>query len=452
MPTPRAYFFAQYPKDFALCAGLAAVLRSVRPDVPLELIASREPNSAGYDWSIFESRFDRVRWVDYVLDRHWRHAFNARGLIRAYTRTFPRIRRIRAQFARIELEPGSVAFAFDGYSLNQAMFLRHAEQSPDVRSVLIMEATEQAALSDFIVGVQESLYLSLAYRSFGTADVDVYWMRPRAGGTTSQREVRFRSQPADYTFYGQHAALREELAPGQAFFPFLGDDVPRETPGDAVVFGGIFEWEPLIGLDAFYKRYNELIEVIRVKHKGSRLVYLPHPAPRDEADSEVSRLDLRGFEVVRGTSAEAFVAGETSIASAYAVVSTALVSAANLGVQPHFLYPLFDVEAIAPELATRYDERWAASGRDWMVVRSLEELRADGARGELAGPRARAWNATVGLLAAVGLVEPTGGHHAELTPESRWAPRSNPALLGTLNLLLGVPSLGGVVRHLFRRR
>ena len=412
MTSNAAYLFAQYPKDFAMCAGLADILREVKPGLPLHLVCAMEPNSCTYQWDALSDRFESVQWVRMAMHGGLRGRLNLRGLSWALTRGFSAARKARKDMGKLQLEPNSVAFAFDGFTLNQSIFLRRIREEPDVTSVLITEQTDDALLSDFVPGYAESLYLNLFQHFFGTAYYDVFWMRTEGYRRTNQREQRFRSNPADYTFFGEYAFRRSALRPSQTYWPYYLKDQSHSTnqshstdQESVIVYGGIFEWIPLISMEPFYQRYNEILELIRKKHQGQRLIYLEHPGQPAERARELMRLDLRGFEVVEDISSEAIVTQRRSITTAYAVVSTALFTTACLGVRTHFLYRLFDDDSIPELLKQRMDRRWTPEIHPDMCLKSVERWLSGEADYTLEPSSDRVRAATAKMLEVVGALD-----------------------------------------------
>ena len=462
MTTPQAmtrnaaYLFAQYPKHFAMCAGLADIIREVKPELKLHLICATEPNSAGYDWDALSHQFDTVQWIKRAMHGAWRGRFNLRGLVWAFTRGFSAARKARDDMRKLRFEPNSVAFVFDGFSLNQSIFLRRIRKDPGVSSVLISEQTDDALLSDFVLGYDESLYLNLFQRFFGTAYYDVFWMRTAGHRRTAQREHRFRNNPADHTFFGEYPFRRPDLSPGQTYWPYYRRD--QSHPADrqsVVVYGGIFEWVPLISLEPFYARYNELLQLIRTRHQGQALLYLEHPGQNEEREREVQRLDLRGFEVVRDISSEALVTRDRSITTAYAVVSTALFTTACLGVRTHFLYPLFDDDSIPTLLKQRLDSRWASEVHPDMCLRSVERWMGGETDYTLEPSSDRVRAATIRMLEAVDLLNAgeaaTAGPGPQVTPEERWLEPLRPWWpVGLLRAVIGIPPTYSVRKRIGR--
>jgi hypothetical protein len=456
MTKNAVYFFAQYPKEFAMCAGLAEIIREVKPSLPLHLVCATEPNSSNYQWDALLYPFDSVQWVGTAMEGPSRGRVNARGLALALSRRFPAAWRVREEMRRLQFAPNSVAFVFNGYTLNQSIFLRRVQEDPGVVSVLFTEETDDALLTDFAPDYLQSLYLNLFQHFFGTAYYDVFWMRTLDRRGTSQREHRFRNNPADYTFYGEYAHRRRTLCPGQTFWPYYRKDQSHPTDGHAaIVYGGMYNWERLISVDSFYRRNNELLKLIRTKHKDERLLYLAHPARPEEGDSEVDRLDLDGFEIIRGISSEAIVSQDRSITTAYSVFSTALFTTACLGVRTHFLYSLFDDESIPKQLKDRLDRRWASQVHLDMRLTSEMRWMSGEADYTLDPSLDRVWSASVKMLEIVDVLEPGEGGTlvsvGEVKPETRWLrPPEAWSLPGFIRAVLGIPPTYSVRNRVFR--
>jgi hypothetical protein len=451
-PQPReaAYFFAQYPKDFALCAGLAKIVHEINPQLPLHLVCAAEPNSKAHRWNVFLDQFDSTQWIKSAMHGGLKSQFNARGLFRALTSAFPVAREAKNEMSNVEFAPNSVAFAFDAFSLNGSIFLRRVQNEPSALSVLFAEQTDDALLSDYVFGYSESFFLNLFQRWFGTALFDVFWMRTPEGERTSQREYRFRNKPSDYVFFGEHAFRRNSLRPGQAYWPYYRSELPEAgTDGAIVVFGGMYEWEALISLVPFYRRYNELLAMIRAKHPNHRLVYLAHPSLPGESEREIERLDLDGFEILRGISSEALVETDRRITTAYSIYSTAIFTTACMGLRTHFLYRLFDDDSIPEALKQRLDGRWDAPIHPEMVIRSSEKWMDGENDYDVSSSSDRVRSATVSVLRNVGVevTKPSDfGKQLIVTAEERWLPPlAAIARIEALRNIIGIPSGYGVV-------
>lgn len=370
MDKNAVYFFAEFPIELAAWAGLASIIREVRPDIPLELIYPGAWSSSSYSWDTVFSCFDRVHKINGIWwPGNWRAGITGGNLFRALFKGFPKARRVLSDLKAIPLQPNSLAFVFNGWSLNQMLFLKRVKLEAEVDSVLITEERDDSLLSDYTLNYSQSYFMNLYLHFFGTAYLDVYWMRTDES-RTAQREYRFRNKPADFVFTGTHAPRFHSLKPGHVFFPFYRKGRASPTSTESVVlFGMIFEWEPALSADLCYQRYNELIELIREKHPNTRLIYKPHPG---QTAQQRDKVDLKGFEIISDMSSEELVMKEQSITTAYAFISTSSHTAACLGIRSHFLYPLFDNKCVPDTMMQRY-ESWASSEViPEMCIRSID--------------------------------------------------------------------------------
>ena len=108
----------------------------------------------------------------------------------------------------------------------------------------------------------------------------------------------------------------------------------------------------VLAFAAFYERLNELLELIRRKHAGCRLLYNPHPGETDES----SFLDLEGFDHAAHLTSESLVNSDRSITTLYSVTSTSTLTSVYYGARGHWLYPLFDESVIAPEVVRLWND------------------------------------------------------------------------------------------------
>lgn len=417
-----AYFFAEYPIEFTMWAGLADTIKEVRPELQLVLVHVGEPKSQGYDWRPILDRFDHVHRVGRVT---YVGGWEPYGVYTTLTRGFPGARRATSELQNIELKPNSVAFVYNGTTLNQSIFLKRAQAEAQVDSVLLTEHTDDLLIDDFVLSYGQSLFFNLYLHFFGPAYVDLYRLRTLDGARTRQRELRFRDKPADFVFAGEYPHRNPSLRPGQVYLPFSPRNGRRAATAESVaLFGDIFEWEPYLSVEACYRRYNEIIDLIRQKHPGARLIYKPHPG---EGDRERAKLDLTGFETVSGISSEILVMRDPSISTAYSFTSTSVFTAAGLGVQSYFLYPLFGEDCIPEALRRRYERRWHSRAHPEMCIRSVEEWMSCNYDYEPKNMSNHVRSSTLQMLQLVGIAESSkeceSEPHIGVTPETRWAAR-----------------------------
>jgi hypothetical protein len=439
-----AYFFAQYPRDYAASAGLANALRQIAPDLPLILIRAAEPNSSSYRWDIFLKSFDQVHEVSCATYARWEHGINVRSIVSNLIEGFPNAYRVKRELEKIEFLPNSVAFVFDGYSLNDSLFLKRLRKEPSVQSILITEVPDdEALLSDYFFGHEHSFLINLYQRFFGTTYQDIYLMRTTNNERTRQREHRFRTKAADFVFYAQQPT-RRLLSPGQMYWPFYFPN-QIERKGDTVlIVGGIYQCVTLVALDSFYQRYNELLALIKEHHKGAKLIYLCHPSSLEERERELNRLQLDGFEILHSRSAEQLVLENPEISAAYSVFSNAIFSLSALGVPSYFLYELFDRESIPDILKRRLQRRWASSIYPKMQIKSVDEWKNGVNDYSIYNVQNQVFEAVLSMFQSIGLLQGEIPEHSDafkVIPEERWMWVNKPESVSDHPArILGVPS------------
>jgi hypothetical protein len=422
------YFFAEYPIEFAMWSGLANIIREVRPDIPLVLIYTKEKNSSDYMWDSILERFDHVHEVTNVTwAGNWRTGLTGRNVLRTLTKGFYSARKVAAELRNIKFQPNSVAFLYNGMTLNQMLFLKRVKSEKETDSVLIAQNIDNSLLSDYIVNYSQSYFFNLYSHFYGTAYSDIYWMRTE-GYRANRREFRFRTKPADFVFNGIHASSRLSLKPGQVFFPFYAKDRPAAgTTESVVLFGTIFEWEPSLNADLCYQRYNELINMIRIKHPKARLIYKPHPGQTAERRA---REDLKGFDIEPSLGSEVLVLKDPSISTAYSFSSTSVLTSACLGVKSYFLYSLFNDSCIPATLMKQFKEASYSEVHPETNLRSVDDWMNGKNEYDPSDLPERVRASTIKLLELVGIIEKTPESKVQpgtlVTPEERWSQGVHP--------------------------
>jgi len=423
MNKSAVYFFAEYPIEFAMWAGLADIIREVRPDIPLVLVYAREIRSSGYDWDFILKRFDHVLEITRISwAGNWRAGITGRNIMRTLFKGFPAARRVASELRAISFQPNSVAFVLNGLSLNQMLFLKRVKSEAGMVSVLITKQTDDALLNDYFLNYNQSFYLNLYSHFFGTAYMDIYWLRTE-GSRTGQRDLKFRTKPASYVFEGIHAPKYLSLNPGQVFFPlYIKDRALSRNTESVVLFGQIFEWEPNHDADLCYKRLNELIDIIRRRHPNSRLIYKPHPG---QTEQQRAKVDLKGFEVVSSVSSEALVMKDHSISTAYTFNSTSVFTSACLGIKSYYLYPLFDSSCIPTTLMRRYENCWYSEPHPEICIGSIDDWINGKNEYNPANISERIRASSIKMLEVVGVIDTTDAKglstDISVTPEERWS-------------------------------
>ena len=436
MSKSAVYFLAQYPIEYAVWAGLANIIREIKPGLPLVLIHSTTAGRPEYQYQTLTGCFDHVQSlgrVDYLGD------WSPRGLVTAWRKGFPQARRFSTELGNIEFQPNSVVFVYNGTTLTQSSLLKYLQSKPDVESVLLTIQTPDITIDDFVFRNNDSHLNNLYLKYFGTAYLDGYWLRTSEDAPIKRREYRFRNMPADYVFAGEYPYRSRHLRPGQVYYPFYRRDQPRPDSDESVVLlGGSFEKPYYYTSEVCYRRYNELIGLIRQKHSNARLLYKPHP---EERDSVRAKLDLAGFELAPQVSSEILVIQDRSISTAYSVESISVHTVSCYGVRSHFLYPLFDDECIPNPLRAYLDRYCRAGVHSEMSIRSVDDWMAGKYDYDLEDRSQVVRDSAIRMLEAVGVVDTEESaalvvnKSLAVIPEERWDPK--PEFRSAKSLILG---------------
>ena len=111
--------------------------------------------------------------------------------------------------------------------------------------------------------------------------------------------------------------------------------------------------------------------MIRTKHSSAKFVYKPHPG---ELEDEYALLDLDEFEIISNVSSEQLLMRDQSISTVYGFNSQAVYTAAGMGVEAFFLFPLFGEECMSDTVRRQYEFMWPGSVYPEMCVRSTDDL------------------------------------------------------------------------------
>lgn len=358
-----AYFFAEMPLDFAFWQGMADIIREHRPGIRLELILSERWTWRGLNFQSVFDRFDEIHRVgtcDYV------GSLTPRGTWPILRQGFPAARRFAREIRTIDFRPDSVAFLHGAFSLSCNILLKELK-SHSVETVVLWPVTSFYG-RDLRYNYHKSFLRNLYLHFFGVTYQDIFELRtPNATGVFGGWVHR--ENPSDYLFRLIHPFEQPALETGQAYFPLYLRRRTRSVTGETVVFcGDAFRWIKLISPGPFYKRLNELLDVIRTRHSGSKLVYRPHPGETDEHE----RLDLRGFERVAELSSEELMKQDSSISTVYSFWSVSSISALYYGIESFFLCHLFDEEAVRPEYRN-YLDHFHDGLPSSMYIRSIDD-------------------------------------------------------------------------------
>ena len=377
------HFFAEEQIDFALWFTLARIIREEKPDCRFTLIYSLRDRSKNYDIGLYLSVFDEVYEVNHVSywkDGIWRKGLTTRNFLNALRKNFRAAYGVMRQLKKINFSLGSIAFVNNGVSLNHALFLKHVKSIRGVRSVLFLspdQVMQESNLEDYISHPRRSAYLNLHLYFFGTAPLDVYWLKIPNGLRTNYKEFHFKRNPANFVFQTVYPFRYKCLKPHQIILP-LGVPTNKEknSSNQTIVFIGQphywIEGFPKKVQEKFYLRLNEIISFIKKKYCNNRLLYKRHPGENDE---KFEKIDRSGFEIESSFSSEYLFYFDSSITTVYAFSSASVQIAASLCITSYYIYNLFDADDLGvPEtIQKHWYSRWGSEVHPEMNIRSIDD-------------------------------------------------------------------------------
>ena len=377
------YFFAEQQIDFALCASLNSIIKQIEPQINTKLFYVQDPGKPIYDNNSFFLLFDQVqklRYVSYWKYGMWKKGFTIRNIVNAIRRNFPPAIKASNELKGIKFSSNSIAFVFNGISLNYALFLKRIKRDSKVKSVLITSPdyfVMKESKKDFILHYSRSRYLHFHHYFFGTAPLDIYWLKTSENIKTNWRELHFRKKPADYVFNTVFPYQFKSLRKDQIFLPLIMFKKRRiDSQRKTVVFIG----QPHYWMGAyprniqkiFYSKLNEIILLVKKKYPSHRLIYKRHPG---ENDQNFKQLNTSDFEKELSISSENLFLSDLSIVAVYSFCSTSVQTAACFGIQSFYLYDLFDsLEIGVPEAFKRLrSKKWSSEIYPKMNIKSIDD-------------------------------------------------------------------------------
>lgn len=359
------YMFCNHPFELPCFAGIANVIREVRNDIEITLILDSMPyfRKIQVDFALkYFDNVERVGYCDYLGGRPGIRGFAAlaKGFISAYP--FSR------QLGAITIKSNSFVFLISGKQLVSNILLKRLRRAKPTLVYMTTRHTE--SIDNYVFSYTRSLFANLYHLFFGASFVDYSFFR----GYTYWPHIQHRQNPYHYTFYISAPGDKSTLGHDEIIFPFYFPDrhKPRDISQSTVVlFGSVFKGWHEIDQDKFVSRFNEIIECIRNKHAGSKLVYKPHPKENDEKDL----LNLSGFVIDESTTSELMFIKDPSISTVYSVASTSSRTAQCFGIRAYVLFPLFDL----PHALKIRREAFFYDVSPDTLVRSLDELKTKSA-------------------------------------------------------------------------
>ncbi len=358
MHSTTVYMFCNHPFEIPCFAGITNVIRELRPDMKTTLILDSMPYflKTEVDFALkYFDKVERIGWCDYYSTPLRPQAIP--GIVKAFAATYRFYRQLRA----IDIKPSSFVFMISGRQLVSNVLLKRLK---GLNPTLIYMTTRHVeSIENYLFSYKSSLYVNLYHLLFGASFVDYSYMRE-----TGWVFIQHRKNPYHYTFFMRPPT--ENLATDEIPFPLYfpeRQNHPSLSPGNIVVlFGSVFlSWKG-IDREKFITRFNEIIDRIRIKHAGSRLIYKPHPRETNEKEL----LNLSGFEIDESATSELLFMREPSIRTAYSVASTSSRTALCFGIRSYLLFPLFD---LPPIIQTRFEANCHYMPQE-TIIRSLDEL------------------------------------------------------------------------------
>ena len=374
------YFFVETPWDYAICFGLANVIKSSGVKVRLELICSNQERVSNYDFSNLTGVYDKIHHVRSASFGKWKKGLTLRNIISALSKYFPVALRSYQDLQYINFSDDTFVFINGGGSLNKVMLLRRIKREKKFKSVLLTDVnvvSDKTLHSDWYLNRSQSAILNMYVLFFGTAFLDVYWIKTPKSIKTNHRQLNFREKPSDYVFRTVYPLRYKKLQPGEIYLPLIAkNEANRENSKGTVLFvGGKYHF--LQGLPKkseamFFERLNKIITLITKKHSGLRLLYKSHPSQNQD---DLDKVDLAGFEIESLISSEDLFLNDSSLQTVYSVNSTSVQSAASMGIQSFYLYNLFDLDELSlPRTIQRHwNDRCDSEVYPEMNIRSIED-------------------------------------------------------------------------------
>lgn len=358
MHSDTVYMFCNHPFELANFAGIANGIREVRPDMKINLILDSMPyfRKTQVDFTLkYFDKVERVGYCDYYSTPVRVQAIPS--IVKAFASAYRFSRQLRA----IDIKPDSFVFLISGRQLVSNVLLKRLKKLNP--TLVYMTRRHSESVENYFFSYKSSLYINLYHLLFGASFVDYLYLK----GYKIWPYIQHRRNPYHYTFYQK--APGGELATDEVFYPFYFPERRNDLSHKDIVvlFGSVFTSWPDLDTNKFISRFNEIIDCIRNKHAGSKLIYKPHP--RETKEKELLNLD--GFEVDETMTSELLFMKEPGISTVYSVASTSSRTAPCFGIRAYLLFRLFD---LPPMTRTRFEANCYDAPKE-TIINSLEELR-----------------------------------------------------------------------------
>jgi hypothetical protein len=360
------YFYLENTLQILFVKGFVNFLKELDLEVTFTAIAANYPGlDAIAGMTDIFSKVIRVGYCTYEGD-----CDSVEGKSRLICSGIPKAQVFAKELDNIEFpEPSIVFIHAAAYSLTSAIALKVFNEKRGVKTVLLYP-TWDSHINHFMYDESMALMRNKYMDALGCPKQDVFKLRFRDKRNSKLGQWVYREPPVEHTFWLRHAFGEKKLCNDEIYYPFYfpASSIHPDN-GDVLVCGQAFDTcYSFINLDTFYDDFNLIIDLIREKHSGQKLLYKKHPQEREEN----LKMDLDGFEIVDSSSSEQLVMDCKNISDVYGVTSNSCINSLYLGVRSFFLVNLFKDESIQREVKKYFTHRHDDLP-DRMHLNSIEE-------------------------------------------------------------------------------
>lgn len=350
----NCYFYCQYPIDYVNAFFFVKLLKK-RLKSNYILIFSRDDYSKEYDWEFIFREFDKTLEVKKCNIGNISNRINLRGLCFFLLKGLYRSFATKKCFHKISFIENSTLITFGGFSIEKSIFLNLSSSlNESLKTLLIADEFNQFKLDNFRYGIKESIYYNIYQFFHGKKYVDIYLHKSKR--QTNHREYRFRKVPANFFYKGEYLFRNLKIGANEMFWPiFQNDNQIFSNKKELIIIGGVYHWTKNIDEDLFYKRYNELLNLLKLQAKGFQLTYINHPSSKEEQKFEINKLDLDGFKIINNMNAESYIYQNNNLIISFSIFSLCLLTLNQMGVESYSLYKFFKKNELSIGLFERLE-------------------------------------------------------------------------------------------------
>ena len=376
----KIFFYCQTPIDYFYSYCLTDYFKKNYTEKNY-LIYSKNDYSINYDWSHFLSNFKKKYQLPQVKIGGLKNRINIKGLIFFLFFGIPRLLNFIIKLKKIDIPTDSLIITFGGVSIEKSILLAKNLYNKEVKTFLIGDNFNHALLKDFRYAFYESLYYNFYQFLIAKKYISIYWFLDK-NTKTSQREVFFDKRPSDLFYQGEYYMRNRDvnILNDKIYWPTLQKrhvyhDYKKYD--EILLIGGMFHWEKLINLKEFYKKYNHILKFIKKNHIGKKLTYIIHPSELFERKFELANLNIDGFKIVDGESAEHYILrNDKKKIIVFCIVSTTFYTLNQINIPCFNLFQLFNDNEIKKKLKDRYSKKWSIFSKDQknLIIKNFNDF------------------------------------------------------------------------------